>query len=175
ILTEALDKNLDNKKQKPMLKSIKENVSIAQETMSDIIWSISPKNDNWQDLVKRMQDFASDTLASQSIKFSLNTANFNFDTPLKMEKRQHLWRIYKEIITNIARHSHCKTATIDLFNEDNKITLAIEDDGQGYDNSVLHNGNGLTNINSRSQQLNATVTNSSSPNGGCRWLISFSN
>ena len=174
LLAEAMSHNKDQSKSKSMLKSIKNNVAVAQETMSDIIWSISPKNDNWHDLLKRMNEFSSDVLESQSIQYSIDS-KIDFEDELKMERRQHLWRIFKELITNIARHSNCKKATITVSNLNGFVFLEIKDDGIGFDPDTEQEGNGLKNIKSRANLLGASISFTNNSIGGCQWQIKFKN
>ncbi|MBP6686573.1 MAG: PAS domain S-box protein [Lacibacter sp.] len=44
-----------------------------------------------------------------------------------------LFRIYQESITNIARHAEASEVIVELFVENNVITLAISDNGKGFD------------------------------------------
>ncbi|MEJ8842520.1 PAS domain S-box protein [Lacibacter sp. H375] len=44
-----------------------------------------------------------------------------------------LFRIYQESITNIARHSEATEVMVELFVEDKEVTMAISDNGKGFD------------------------------------------
>ncbi|HLP36446.1 MAG TPA: PAS domain S-box protein [Lacibacter sp.] len=44
-----------------------------------------------------------------------------------------LFRIYQESITNIARHSEATEVMVELFVEDKVVTMAISDNGKGFD------------------------------------------
>ena len=44
-----------------------------------------------------------------------------------------LFRIYQESITNIARHSEATEVMVELFIEDKVVTMAIADNGKGFD------------------------------------------
>lgn len=44
-----------------------------------------------------------------------------------------LFRIYQESITNIARHSEATEVMVELFVEDKIVTMAISDNGKGFD------------------------------------------
>lgn len=48
-----------------------------------------------------------------------------------------LFRIYQESITNIARHSEATEVTVELFVEDKIVTMAISDNGKGFDVSSI--------------------------------------
>jgi signal transduction histidine kinase len=44
-----------------------------------------------------------------------------------------LFRIYQESITNIARHSEATQVMVELFVENKVVTMAITDNGKGFD------------------------------------------
>lgn len=88
------------------------------------------------------------------------------------EKRQNLdteiniYRIIKELINNILKHSEAKQSVVQLIFFDDFLYVSIEDDGKGFDFSKHESwGIGLNNINLRSQYLKAKLTTESSPSG----------
>ena len=44
-----------------------------------------------------------------------------------------LYRVFQEAMTNIARHSHAKTARVSASRDERRLRLAVEDDGDGFD------------------------------------------
>jgi signal transduction histidine kinase len=44
-----------------------------------------------------------------------------------------IFRVMQEALNNVAKHSGSEAATISLSNEDGRIELVIQDDGQGFD------------------------------------------
>jgi len=88
------------------------------------------------------------------------------------EKRQNLdteiniYRIIKELINNVLKHSEAKQAVVQLIFFDEFLYVSVEDDGKGFDFSSQQSwGIGLNNINLRSQYLKAKLTTESSPSG----------
>ena len=93
---------------------------------------------------------------------------------ITMDQRRQLWLIFKEIITNIAKHSGCSSADITLRIPDPKtLMLEIRDNGQGFDPGKQTDRNGLKNINVRARALGATATVTSSPEEGTTWSITW--
>ncbi len=76
---------------------------------------------------------------------------FQMDDRLPELVEISLYRISQEWINNILKYSDARQVTLQLTREENELTLLIEDDGIGFDRSVLINGkgNGWSNINSR--------------------------
>jgi signal transduction histidine kinase len=91
-----------------------------------------------------------------------------------MELKRNVWLIYKEIITNAAKHSRCSTVTIGLrFHSESEAELEVHDDGRGFDPEAVHGGNGLKNIRSRAESVGGRVNVVTGTGGGTRWNLRF--
>jgi signal transduction histidine kinase len=49
-----------------------------------------------------------------------------------------VFRIFQETLTNVVRHAEAETITVNLKKSDQKLTLRVEDDGKGIQNSETH-------------------------------------
>jgi signal transduction histidine kinase len=89
-----------------------------------------------------------------------------------LEKRFHenveisLYRIIQELISNIIRHSAATEVSIQLFKNQQKVVLIVEDNGIGFDALQKAEGIGLMNIKSRLNTLNGEVNYTPSPGSG---------
>jgi signal transduction histidine kinase len=81
--------------------------------------------------------------------------------------------MFKEILTNVAKHSSCNRASVNLKVSGNEVSLSVIDDGLGFDRETVRRGNGLDNISSRSGLLGGTVAVESAPGKGTRWDVRF--
>jgi signal transduction histidine kinase len=83
------------------------------------------------------------------------------------ETETHLFRIAQEALTNIARHSGAKHATITLEPAGESIRLMVKDDGRGLA-AVPSNGRGmgLTGIRARARSAGGEAQIRSKPGGG---------
>ncbi|MEK9136470.1 MAG: two-component regulator propeller domain-containing protein, partial [Bacteroidota bacterium] len=79
---------------------IHESATEVQESMSDIIWSINPENDDWERVLAKLRRYASDLFDSKAIRYSIKMPPVVPSKPLAMERRRHFWLIYKEMGTN---------------------------------------------------------------------------
>lgn len=150
-----------------LLDKIKSLSAKVVETVDEVNWSTDPRNDSMDEITKRMRLLGSH-LEDFNINFSFiiegNIANCKLD----IERRSHLYLMYKEVITNIGKHSKCKNATVHfIFKE--TIELTVVDDGIGFNISSFHRGNGLQNIQTRGKKINARVSIGSEP--GKRTMI----
>jgi PAS domain S-box-containing protein len=62
-----------------------------------------------------------------------------------------IFRISQEAMNNIAKHSKASLVNLSLRKEDNKIVLAIQDNGRGFDLDTAGKGLGLTTMRERAQ------------------------
>jgi signal transduction histidine kinase len=79
-----------------------------------------------------------------------------------------VYRIVQEGLTNIARHSQAKTASILIEQRNGRLRAIIEDDGVGFTQQIaVQNGRlGLYGMRERAELLNGTLTIESAPGQG---------
>jgi len=155
------------------LSLISESSSLAKEAMSDIIWSIDPVNDNWENIIAKFQRYASDLLDSKGINHHIEMPPPDHLVLIDPQRRRNFWLVFKEVITNAAKHSQCSEIRIRFNYEGSLICLMVEDNGKGFDHEAPSQGNGLNNIRARLQSLDATVDLKTSQGKGTRWDIRF--
>lgn len=162
-------------KETPALKKliglISESATHIQESMSDIIWAINPDNDDWNVILPKLRRYASDLCESKGIKYSIEIPENFSGKSLKMEQRHDLWLVFKEIITNAAKHSSCTEIGIKLYNDQDYLHLQISDNGIGFDSEIPSANNGLKNIRSRCRTLGGTAELITSKGNGTQWKI----
>jgi ligand-binding sensor domain-containing protein/signal transduction histidine kinase len=154
-----------------MLERIQNTSRELIENMNDIVWTINPGNDRFEDALLKLKDYTVKILESRSIDVSLKIDTANVNTILPMDVRRNLLLIFKEIVTNAAKYSKASMVKINLRFEDKptkKIILSIEDNGIGFDSDKIQPGYGLKNIKRRSYELKAKFNlNSSVGKGTC--------
>ena len=71
----------------------------------------------------------------------------------------HVYRIVQEALTNIAKHARASNVTILLQRaRDGRLTLHIEDDGQGFDPQTRPLGMGLSGMQNRADSCNGNLS-----------------
>jgi signal transduction histidine kinase len=78
-----------------------------------------------------------------------------------------LYRLLQEGLTNVARHSRATTSWVSLSAEDGEVTISVEDDGVGID-ETSRGGSGLLGIRERFAMLDGHVEVESGPGRGVR-------
>lgn len=92
---------------------------------------------------------------------------------LELDHEIHLgiYRILQEHLTNILKHAKASEVKILLDFIDGKISLMVYDNGLGFDPKKKSNGIGITNMKTRAESLNGSLTFDSTPGHGCRLTI----
>ena len=87
------------------------------------------------------------------------TLNFDIDSiPLSPNEEIHLLQVAKESLQNAVHHSKGKSVVLELFSEDNYVTLRVCDDGIGIsDDPEKMNHYGLAIMKERSKHLNGAL------------------
>jgi len=167
-------KHWQNPRSQKYLSLIRESANAVQDSIADIIWSVNPEHDHWDQLFAKFRRFASDMLESKSIQYTIEIPNDLTIKPLTMEMRRNFWLIFKEVVTNTLKHSDCRHVNIQISVTDkNRLCLTIWDDGKGFDPAVPTERNGLNNIRARTELLHGTIDLKTSPSEGTRWKILF--
>ena len=154
------------------LNLILESSADAQEKIKDLIWTVNPDEDGLGKFLIKFNRYASDLLDAKEINYNIELPTDTDNKTILMEKRQHLWCICKEVITNIIRHSQCKNVNIRLNYDGKKLELSIEDDGIGFNESEKGLSDGLRNIKNRAETLKAEYKLTTGINQGTRWVFS---
>lgn len=147
------------------------------DKMSDIVWSLNPGNETFEQLQNRMMAFAAMVLAPRNILY-----DFIVDEELKAvcltsEQRKNIFLIFKEALYNIVKYADCKKVQISLLTQANGLTMIIQDDGNGFDiyqvaaneaspNREYLGGNGIKNMKARADDMSAGFCIDSKANEG---------
>lgn len=137
------------------------------DNMNDIVWAVSPKNDQFENVVERMRFFAAELLSGKNILLEFHIDERSKKAKLKMEKRKNFYLIFKEALTNAYKYSNAKTVTVQITTEGGWLTMRISDDGAGFDIAGKNgSGNGLENMRKRSKEIGAKLAMSSADAAG---------
>jgi signal transduction histidine kinase len=142
--------------------------------MSDIVWAINPEKDRLQDLIQRMRRFASDLLSAKGVHFDFNAPSYVLEIPLGANARREVFLIFKESLTNIAKHAGATLVKIDFDISQDDLRLSISDNGHGFDlersgpalAAWEKGGHGIFSMKKRAAELNGTLDIKSAVGGG---------
>ena len=141
--------------------------SISRESvaaMSDIVWAINPQRDRLDDLVRRMRQHAEEVFTAAGVQLTFRAPGDGVGVKLGPQVRRDVYLIFKEAVNNAARHARCTRVEVDIHVEGSWLSVAIVDDGVGFDARTIHDGQGLTTMRRRAERIGGTfevLTNAS--------------
>ncbi len=72
--------------------------------------------------------------------------------------------VVRETLTNVAKHAHASSVTVDLVAEDDQLRLVVTDDGVGLTGADRHSG--VANLAARAEKRGGSFDASDGPDGG---------
>lgn len=142
------------------------------ESISDVVWSIDPRNDRSEQLIERIYSYVTEVCEEAGITVEFTADDLN-DKKLEPFMKRALLLIVKEGMNNIVKHSQAKHVLIHLKRNRGDLLLTVRDDGRGFDESTLSRVNGLNNMRTRAEQSGGIINIYSSPGKGTLVESSF--
>ena len=155
ILSEVISKKIktEEKDVTKSLKAISSNARSLVDNMSDIVWLVNPKRDSLYDLILRLRDTYSELSSYTNISFRSENIISLQKVSLSMEHRQNLYLIFKEAINNCITHSGCTEITLDASIKGKTLEMILKDNGKGFFENEIKDGNGLINMKNRAAHI----------------------
>ena len=161
IYSEAAKKSIAENnvnKASSLLEQIGLNARETMSTMSDIVWTINPLNDTGAKLFNRMEAFASGIFSSMNVNFTFHADHDLVDSSFVMPVRQNIYYIFKEAITNCAKHSGASEVNVKFLNRNNNFVMIIAENGKGFDPDQEYQGNGIKNMRHRAHDAGGNLS-----------------
>lgn len=172
ILNELAKRNSENIQSKEYLEKAQEDIQHVSESISDIVWNINPKFDRLDNLFIRMKRYAADMLEAKDIQYSFEFPEDESLSENHFEFRRDIYLIFKEAVNNLVKYSEATKVNLKVSTEINLLKMEISDNGKGFAGEQLAEGNGLTNMKSRAENMNADLQIFSSPGKGTQIYLS---
>ncbi len=151
----------------------------AAESITDIVWTISPKYDRVEDLISRLNTFIIDFAKSNKIQPSIETNLTNAGVTIKDDAKRNIFLIFKEAMHNVVKHSEADKVVFNVYDENKILHISLRDNGKGFDDIPgsnklnLLSGNGLINIKKRAEDIDAKLQINSNSNFGTEIIIQY--
>ena len=157
--------NGDEESRNP-LTSIAEIARESVASMSDIVWAIDPERDSLRDLTRKMRQHADEVFTLREIDLEFNAPGAEQDLRLGVNVRRNMLLIFKEAVSNAARHSNSTSVVIDFSADNHRLSLRVADNGIGFDPISESAGHGLVSMRRRAQKLDGNFEIDSSAGRG---------
>ncbi len=123
------------------------------DAMSDVVWSVDPRNDSFENLALRMKNYTRRLLATQDISYQICMPPDLLPVHLSIEFKRNFYLIFKEALSNIVRHARATHVALSLTRRDSMLTMTIKDNGMGFNPKCDSEGNGLRNMQQRAEAI----------------------
>lgn len=143
----------------------------TSNSIRDIIWLINPAFDTVQDFVLRTKDFAA--IVMRGVDYRMTCEGADLTRKLPFDFRHNLFLLFKEALTNIARHANATVVEVRIEELGAEWRLTIRDNGVGFDPAASTAGNGLRNLRARAARMGATLEVRSQPGQGTTLVLSL--
>src|SRR5689334_17077105 len=84
------------------------------DAMSDIVWTINPKNDTFENIILRMRSLSYNLMKAKNIEHTFRADEDMVTMKLSMEARRNFFLIFKEAVNNLVKYSLATRASIVL-------------------------------------------------------------
>jgi signal transduction histidine kinase len=148
------------------LSAIAETARAVVVSLSDVVWSVDPRRDLLRDLIQRMRRFVNDVFTARGIEIRFDADTESAGPALDVEVRRQVFLMFKEVVTNAARHSGASAVVVSVAQRDRRLIIQVEDNGRGFDPDAQRDGNGLDSLRRRAESVGGGFHVRSSPGAG---------
>ncbi|HEU4591696.1 MAG TPA: PAS domain-containing protein [Steroidobacteraceae bacterium] len=140
-------------------------VNGAIESTRAMARGLAPVGADRGGLIAGLQSMAVRGMERYGVRAHFNTS---LREPLTLDDAAatHLYRIAQEAFTNAIRHGRVTQVSIDLATADGTLTLAVKDNGRGFDERNASNGMGMKLMRYRAQMLGGDISIVNNVGGG---------
>ncbi|HEV7348098.1 tetratricopeptide repeat protein [Telluribacter sp.] len=150
----GLDKGTLSQTEKDIYEGVQQMVQRAYEEVRSLSHNLLPKELEKDGLRVALQKLGQKLNENGSIRFRMEIDGF--EERLDRKTEFEMYSMIQELATNIIKHSRATQAIISLHNNEEQITLQVEDNGEGLKSSGKE-GVGLSNVRSRVGSLRGTL------------------
>lgn len=157
----------------PLFAKSYELVNTASEEVRRIAHNMMPEVLIKIGLLQAVQELCNSISAGKLLHAKLQI--YGMDNRLNASTEIMLFRILQELLNNIIKHARATEAIIQFNKEGNRLSIIVEDDGQGFD--VLESDDkskaGLASVQSRVSYLNGKLSIDSQKESGTTIMMEF--
>ena len=147
---------IDDPKSQPIKAKAESFLNESLDDPRQMIHAMSPRSLTRLGLAKTLQELA--IIINQTNNVQVEVVAEDFPERLPEEIEVNLFRIVQELFQNAIKHAQATNVTLTLSQTATHLIVSYTDDGRGFDTMQLtHTGNGLFNLQTRAQLLNATL------------------
>lgn len=156
------------KKQLPESPALKELVEILQDSMADLrdlSFELSPPILYELGLRATLDSLGSRLAREHGFAFAF--VGTHAEPNLGEELKIVLYQIARELLINVVKHARAARVSLELEQREDRVRLAVSDDGVGFERARLGTGFGLSSARQRVELMGGELAVTSAPGAGC--------
>ena len=139
----------------------------SKQTITDLIWTIKPHPEPLENFSARIRENFVEIFREKNISFRVIEDQINNSLFLTAIEKHNVYLVIKEALNNILKHAEANKVEIFISKMNGEIAFFITDNGKGFNiGNYKKQGNGLKNLISRSNEIDAQVKINSEPGKG---------
>lgn len=143
---------------------LSEIISESADEVRSISHQMMPKALSQFGLVEALEDLLNKAFSLSEIEYQFEY--FGITERFKEQIEISLYRIVQELVNNIIKHSQATKVHVQLFKNQGKLILIVEDNGKGIGKDLSSDGHGLLNIKTRLNPIHGEINLEPSPGSG---------
>jgi PAS domain S-box-containing protein len=136
--------------------------NLSREGLGEIrslMHSLDSRDLSWHTCIAELRNQGTSIVKAHRISFDMTSEIDDDSGEPGSILYLNLFRIYREALTNIVKHSRATKVVVSFRVGKGNLTLTVQDNGRGRDRSAaLNQGRGLTNMKNRALEIGGTVT-----------------
>jgi signal transduction histidine kinase len=164
VLTDILSQKEISKNDKKIVYQIQENSDSLYKGTKDFIWSLNSKSDYLEELVTYLSDFGEEFFQKMNIDFKIKK-DIKANISLPYYWSRHIILIFKEAMTNVAKHSKANDCEIRFLCDLKVLKIELLDNGNGFKKEDKKTQNGLINMQKRAKKIKGEIEVESTEKG----------
>ncbi|GEM_PF-2677790 len=136
-------------------------IKASHETVDhliEIIWELNPNNDDLENQLIYMRNYASHFFEDTSFNLSFDFPELTHKIDVTPEFKRNVFLIMKEALNNAAKYSNARNIRIAFQYSEPGFKMTISDDGIGIEDGIVKGtGNGMNNMIKRAEIINADL------------------
>jgi signal transduction histidine kinase len=137
----------------------------------ETVWAVSPENDNLEALGSYLCQMVNKLSDKAQFRCRFHIQRLPRDIQVSSQTRHNISLAVKEAVHNIIKHAKASEVIVRITFVAGLLTISIQDDGCGFQLAGNQEGNGLTNMKQRLENLGGSCSIESQPGCGTTVFI----
>lgn len=167
ILSQVVENQIERNPSsvKDLVHRISESSQKVQRSLSDIVWTTKQTEESLDSVVVKMKEFTAEMLEPKNIDYTFSVSDLSRIqfSPLK---QYNIYLVFKEAVNNSIKYALATELEIAIYFTEEYFTIIVKDNGIGFDEANVKQGNGLNNMKERAIAMNGSIQILTKPSKG---------